>query len=122
MISATESSDNLERRCATNAAHQRRRLTAIEPFSPPFSSSAWEDLRARLKRTRWPDEIPDSSWGNGFDLEFLKGLCRYWIEDFDWQAQINRLSLFPHYRFTANEGKIHFLHVKGKGPAPIPLV
>jgi pimeloyl-ACP methyl ester carboxylesterase len=79
-------------------------------------------LRSRLKQTRWPDEIPDSKWGNGFDLEFLKDLCRYWIEDFDWQAQINRLSLFPHYRFAAKVGKIHFLHVKGKGPAPIPLV
>ena len=89
-------------------------MTAIEPFTPPFSSSAWEDLRSRLKRTRWPDEIPDSSWGNGFDLEFLKDLCRYWMDDFDWQAQINRLSLFPHYRFAANEGKIHFLHEREK--------
>jgi pimeloyl-ACP methyl ester carboxylesterase len=97
-------------------------LNPIEPFTPPFSSSAWEAMRARLKATRWPDELPDSSWSNGFDLKFLKDLCRYWVEDFDWQAQVDRLALLPHYRFQANEGKIHFLHVKGKGPAPIPLV
>jgi pimeloyl-ACP methyl ester carboxylesterase len=122
MISVSGSFDSLEHRCATNTAHQRRKVTAIEPFTPPFSPSAWEDLRSRLKRTRWPDEISGSNWGDGFDLEFLKDLCSYWIEDFDWQAQIHRLSRFPHYRFAANEGKIHFLHVKGKGPAPIPLI
>ncbi len=97
-------------------------MTAIEPFTLPFSASAWDDLRARLKRTRWPDEIPNARWANGFDLEFLRDLCRYWSEDFDWQAQLDRLSVFPHYRFQAAEEKVHFLHAKGKGPAPIPLV
>jgi pimeloyl-ACP methyl ester carboxylesterase len=97
-------------------------MTSIEPFTPPFSFYEWEDLRARIKQTRWPDEIQGSSWGNGFDLEFLKDLCRYWSEDFDWQAQIDRFSQFPHYRFESGEGKIHFLHVKGKGPAAIPLI
>ena len=97
-------------------------MATIEPFTLPVSSSAWEDLRARVKRTRWPDEISNSNWANGFDLKFLKDLCRYWSEDFDWQAQIDRLSLFPHYRFQAEEGKVHFLHVKGKGSSPIPLI
>jgi pimeloyl-ACP methyl ester carboxylesterase len=97
-------------------------MTSIEPFTPPFSSDDWEDLRIRIKRTRWPDEIQDSNWGNGFDLQFLKDLCRYWSEDFDWQAQINRLSKFPQFRFQSDVGKIHFLHVKGNGPSPIPLI
>ncbi len=97
-------------------------MMSIEPFTPPFSSYEWEDLRARIKRTRWPDEIQDSPWLNGFNLEFLKDLCRYWSEEFDWQAQVDRLSRFPHYRFESDIGKIHFLHVKGRGSAAIPLV
>lgn len=97
-------------------------MTAIEPFSLPFSLSAWEDLRARLKRTRWPDEIPNSNWEYGCNREFLMDLCRYWDEDFDWKAQVDQLSVYPHYRFHTPEGKLHFIHVKGKGPAPIPLV
>ncbi len=86
----------------------------IEPFVLPFSTSAWEDWRTRLKRTRWPDQLPDANWGSGFNLEFLIDLCRYWSEDFDWQAQLDRLSVYPHFGFQAAEGKIHFLHVKGK--------
>lgn len=96
-------------------------MPAIEPFTLPISSVAWEDLRARLKRTRWPD-APNSSWGGEFDREYLRDLCDYWADDFDWEAQIGRLSLLPHYRFQVAEGKVHFLHVKGKGPAPIPLI
>jgi pimeloyl-ACP methyl ester carboxylesterase len=95
-------------------------MTSIEPFTPTFSSDQWEDLRSRIKRTRWPDEIRESAWGN--ELQFLKDLCRYWSEDFDWQKQIDRLSRFPHYRFQSGQGKIHFLHVKGRGPAAIPLI
>jgi pimeloyl-ACP methyl ester carboxylesterase len=81
-----------------------------------------EDLRNRLQRTRWPDEIPDSNWTYGFDLRFLADLCSYWAEGFDWKAQIDRISAFSHYRFQANEGKIHFMYEKGKGPAPMPLI
>ncbi len=94
----------------------------IESFTPAFSFSAWEDLRFRLKQTRWPDQIPNSGWENGFNREFLMDLCLYWSEGFDWQAQVDRIPALPHYRFNAREGKVHFLHVKGKGPASIPLV
>ena len=97
-------------------------MTPIEPFSPTFSSDHWEDLRSRIKQTRWPDEIPGSHWGSGFELQSLKDLCQYWSEDFDWQKQIDRLSQFPHFRFESDQGKIHFLHVKGRGPAAIPLI
>jgi pimeloyl-ACP methyl ester carboxylesterase len=97
-------------------------VTTIERFTVPLFSAAREDLRARLNRARWPDKIPDSNWGDGFNLKFLKDLCRYWSEDFDWDAQVGRISLFPHYRYQTAEGTVHFLHVKGKGPAPIPLI
>ena len=81
-----------------------------------------EDLRNRLRRTRWPDEIPNSNWTYRFDLKFLADLCSYWSDRFDWKAQIERISAFNHYRFQTNEGKIHFIYEKGKGPAPMPLV
>lgn len=98
------------------------RVSAIEAFTIPFQNSAWEDLRARLKRTRWPDEIPGSDWTYGFNRQFLVDLCRYWSESFDWKAQIDRLSALPHYKFESTSGRIHFLHVKGKGSASMPIV
>lgn len=94
----------------------------IEEFTIPFSQVAVEDLRDRLQRTRWPDEIPEASWTYGFDREFLTSLCRYWREEFDWKAQIDRISAFRHYKYQSSHGKIHFIHERGKGPSPIPLI
>ena len=97
-------------------------MISIERFTPTFSSDQWEDLRFRLGRTRWPDQIGESDWDNGFELQFLKDLCRFWSEDFDWQKHIGLLSQFPHYHFDSDQGSIHFLHVKSRGAAPIPLI
>jgi pimeloyl-ACP methyl ester carboxylesterase len=94
----------------------------IEPFSLPFSQSAVDDLRDRLQRTRWPDEIPGSNWMYGFDRQCLEEICRYWIHNFDWRAHLERFSAVHHYRFRSSTGNIHFIHERGKGPAPIPLV
>ncbi|WP_246301929.1 epoxide hydrolase family protein [Granulicella arctica] len=95
---------------------------ALEPFAIPFSKSAVDDLRDRLARTRWPDEIPGTAWEYGFDLAFLKDICDYWRHQFDWKAQVEKLSSFHHYRYTPNTAGIHFIHERGKGPAPIPLI
>ena len=94
----------------------------VEHFTVPFSQPSVEDLRDRLQRTRWPDEIPNSDWAFGFDRRFLVDLCSYWKDEFDWKAQLARISAFNHYTYEANEGKIHFIHERGRGPSPAPLI
>lgn len=94
----------------------------IQPFSPPFSQASLDDLRERLSRTRWVDEIAGSGWQYGFNLEFLKDVCRYWRDEFDWKAQVEALRSFHHYRFTHDGIGIHFIHERGKGNNPIPVV
>jgi pimeloyl-ACP methyl ester carboxylesterase len=95
---------------------------ALEPFSIPFSQPAIDDLRDRLGRTRWLDEIPGSAWEYGVSLEFLHEICDYWRNQFDWKEQVERLSAFHHYRYVADGLGIHFIHERGRGPAPLPLV
>jgi pimeloyl-ACP methyl ester carboxylesterase len=94
----------------------------IEGFSIPFSQTAVDDLRDRLERTRWPDEIPGANWEYGVDLSFLQQICAYWRDRFDWKTQIERFSAFDHYRYSSETIGIHFIHERGKGPAPIPLI
>jgi pimeloyl-ACP methyl ester carboxylesterase len=94
----------------------------IKPFSIPFSQAAVDDLRARLERTRWPDQIQGSAWEYGVDLQFLREICGYWRDQFDWKAQVEKLSAFHHYRYVADGFGIHFIHERGKGSAPIPLI
>ena len=73
---------------------------AIERYELPYSESAVDDLRERLERTRWPDEIPGSGWERGVDLTYLREICTYWRERFDWKAQIEKLAAWEHYRYV----------------------
>jgi pimeloyl-ACP methyl ester carboxylesterase len=94
----------------------------IEKFELPYSEAAVNDLRERLARTRWPDEIPGAAWERGVDLGYLQELCDYWRERFDWKAQIEKLSRWEHFRFSSGDTRVHFLHARGTGSRRIPLI
>jgi hypothetical protein len=94
----------------------------VQRFDVPYSEAAVEDLRQRLVRTRWPDQIPGSHWDYGVSLDYMKEICQYWKDEFDWKRQIEKMSAFHHYRYTSRGVGIHFIHERGKGPAPIPLI
>ena len=67
----------------------------MEPFVPPYSQPAVDDLRLRLRQTRWPETVSGANSSLGVDREFLEDLCGYWANTFDWKAQfdLSRLSI-----------------------------
>ena len=95
---------------------------AVQPFKVNVPNSQLTDLRDRLARTRWPDEIEGSGWGYGFPLAYLKELVDYWRNKYDWRKQERSLNAFPQFKATVDGLGIHFIHVKGKGPKPAPLL
>jgi microsomal epoxide hydrolase len=80
------------------------------------------DLRERLSRTRFPDQGPGEPWAYGADLSYLRSLIEYWQIRFDWRAQEARLNAFPQYKVPLHGIDLHFLHVLGNGPEPLPLL
>jgi pimeloyl-ACP methyl ester carboxylesterase len=97
-------------------------MTTLTPFRIAVPDAVLADLRERLGRARWPDEIPGSGWTYGTDVATMRSLVRYWREEFDWKKQEAALNAWP--QFTAPVGGIdvHFIHAKGVGPAPMPLL
>ena len=95
-----------------------------EPFSPQASAAALEDLRARLRATRWPDAPEDAGWSLGTDLGYLRELVAYWADGFDWPAQEAALARLPRFRMPLGGLGIHFVHVRSAAPAGpvLPLV
>ena len=69
-----------------------------EPFTLRTDPAALEDLRARLRATRWPDAPEDAGWSLGTDLDYLRELVGYWADGFDWPAQEAALDRLPHFR------------------------
>ena len=94
----------------------------IEPFRIHVPEAVLEDLKRRLERTRWPDDIPGSGWDYGADLAYVKELVDYWRTTFDWRAQEAALNRMPQFIAKVAGSTIHFVHERGKGPKPMPLV
>jgi pimeloyl-ACP methyl ester carboxylesterase len=93
-----------------------------EPFTLHVADAAIADLRERLARTRFPDQAPGAPWAYGSDVAYLQELVDYWQGDFDWRAEEARLNVFPQYKAPLHGIDVHFLHVPGKGPDPMPLM
>lgn len=96
--------------------------TNVQPYTINVPQSVLDDLRDRLMHTRWPDAIGGDDWGYGTDLTYLKSLITYWQNDFDWRAQEAKLNEFAHFRAQVDEVGIHYIHERGKGPNPMPLM
>ncbi len=94
----------------------------IEPFQIAVSQETLDDLRERLERVRWPDEVQDADWRYGANLGYMKELVNYWLTKFDWRAQEQWINSFTNCQTTVGDLRIHFIHERGKGPNPIPLL
>ena len=93
-----------------------------EPFSVHIDDEVLEDLRNRLAATRWPNELPGTGWDYGSNQDYMKELVDYWRNAFDWRAQESLINSFSHYKADVEGLGIHFIHERGNGPNPMPLV
>ena len=96
--------------------------TAIHPFRIEIPQSQLDDLRDRLARTRWPDELPGVGWDYGVPLDYVKRLAEYWRTGYDWRAWESTLNQYPQFTTTIDGQHIHFLHVRSPEPGAFPLV
>jgi pimeloyl-ACP methyl ester carboxylesterase len=94
----------------------------IEPFVIEVPEAALEDLRRRLRATRWPEREPVDDWSQGAPLAYVQDVCRYWADEYDWRATEARLNAFPQHRTVLDGLGIHFLHVRSPEPDAMPLV
>jgi pimeloyl-ACP methyl ester carboxylesterase len=92
------------------------------PFTISIPQAELDDLHARLARTRWIDDLGDEGWSHGLDVAYMRGLVDYWRSRFDWRAQERALNEFPNFRTEIDGIGIHFIHQRGRGPNPLPIV
>ncbi len=95
---------------------------AIEPFTIDVPQATLEDLNERLGRTRWTDDVEGAGWSMGTNAAYLKELTDYWLNGYDWRAHEAELNALPQFKADIDGTNIHFVHVKGKGPNPRPLI
>lgn len=94
----------------------------MQPFQLNIPQATLDDLRARLALTRWPAEPASPDWQLGTSSTYLRELTDYWQHGFDWRQQEARLNQFAHFRTTIDGAGLHFIHERGRGPKPMPLL
>ena len=95
---------------------------AIERFTINIADAVIADLKRRLVATRWPDELENTGWELGSSLGYMKSLADYWLNVYDWRRHEAVLNELPQYRVALDGLRIHFVHARGKGPKPLPLI
>src|ERR1700755_1427058 len=97
-------------------------MTEPVPFKLRIPAADVADVRERLSRARVPDQPPGDPWAYGTDVAYLRGLIEYWRNGFDWRAEEAALNAFPQFRVALHDVDLHYLHVPGVGPDPMPLL
>jgi pimeloyl-ACP methyl ester carboxylesterase len=92
------------------------------PFEIRVEDAVLDDLRHRLENARFAPDFANEDWRYGVNGTYLRELVAYWRDTFDWRAQESRMNTYSHFRVDIDGVPIHYLHRRGTGPAPIPIV
>jgi pimeloyl-ACP methyl ester carboxylesterase len=91
-------------------------------FEVAIPDQELEDLRARLRNARLPEDFANEEWRYGIEGNYLRSLIDYWVDEFDWRAQENEINRLAHYRTVVDNVPIHFVLQEGRGRRRIPLI
>jgi pimeloyl-ACP methyl ester carboxylesterase len=94
----------------------------VEPFAVRIRDDALDDLRERLSSTRWIGEMDDDGWEFGLSLTYMRELVDYWQHEFDWRAEEAAMNRFNHFHADLDGRRVHFIHERGRGPDPLPII
>ncbi len=94
----------------------------ITPYLIDIPETQLEDLRERLKRTRWPDSETTGNWEQGMPLSYTKELANYWQTNYDWRRCEQKLNNWPQYTTQIDGLDIHFIHCRSPHKNALPLI
>ena len=97
-------------------------MLGIKPFRVDVPDDTIEAIRARVAAYPWHEMPDDGGWEYGTNLNYLKEFCDYWVNDFDWRKQEAEINRFSHFKAPVDGIDLHFIHEKGSGENPRPLI
>ena len=97
-------------------------MSAVRPFRLDVPDATLDDIRRRVSAFPWQAMPRESGWTLGTDVTTMRELCDYWLDGFDWRAQETRINELTHHIVEIDGTDLHFIHEKGSGPAPMPLL
>jgi pimeloyl-ACP methyl ester carboxylesterase len=97
-------------------------MSAVSPFRIAVPDAVVNDLKSRLRNTRWPEAEPVDDWSQGAPLKWIKDVCGYWAEQYDWRKREAALNRFAQFTTDIEGLGIHFIHARSPHPQAMPLI
>jgi microsomal epoxide hydrolase len=97
-------------------------MSNYQPYSIAVPDATLTDIRSRVQNYPWHEMPDDGGWDYGTNLYYMKELCDYWVTEFDWRKQEEKINRFSHFKAPVDGIDLHFIHEKGSGPNPRPLI
>ena len=97
-------------------------INDVRPFQIHVDENELTDLKRRLRATRWPEAETVGDWTQGTPLTYVKEVCEYWEQSYNWRATEARLNKLPQFRTDIDGLGIYFLHVRSRHADAAPLI
>jgi epoxide hydrolase len=97
-------------------------MSAVSPFRIAVPDAVLTDLKSRLRNTRWPEAELVDDWSQGAPLKWIKDVCGYWAEQYDWRKREAALNRFAQFTTDIDGLGIHFIHARSPHPQAMPLI
>src|SRR5687768_430342 len=97
-------------------------MAELEPFRIDIPDADVEDLRTRLRNTRWPDEVDGAGWDYGIPLGWTRDMCAYWADGYEWRQREALLNRHDQFRTEIDGVGVHLYHVRSPEPDAVPLI
>lgn len=94
----------------------------VKPFKVDISDQIIKNIYDKVKKYPWHEMPNDGGWEYGTNLDYMKEISKYWVSEFDWRKQEKEINKFPNFITKIDDIDIHFIHEKGSGSKPIPLL
>lgn len=94
----------------------------VKPFKVNISDQIIKDIYDKVKKYPWHEMPNDGGWEYGTNLDYMKEISKYWVSEFDWRKHEKEINKFPNFIAKVDDIDIHFIHEKGSGSKPMPLL
>jgi len=94
----------------------------IKPFKINISNDVLESIYNKVKKYPWHEMPNDGDWQYGTNLNYMKEISKYWVNEFNWRKHETEINKFSNFKTIINDIDLHFIHEKGSGLNPMPLL
>ncbi len=94
----------------------------IKPFKLNIPDKTLQEIYTKVKDYPWHEMPDDGGWKYGSNLDYMKEISSYWVKDFDWRKHEAEINKFSNFTTVVDDIEMHFIHEKGSGSNPTPLL